>query len=245
MSLLVGGYVSARKCTGGPTAGAKALMSWFLGAYADDGGKNLGIYNCRSVRGGTTTSLHGEGRATDLGINPHGAAWGWEVANFLRLHSRELGIQCLIYARKIWSSSYSGAGWRDYGGKADHFDHIHAELTPWGAADLTVALLVAQARPVISLPPPPVLPALDGSHLPTLSQGMTNSPSVRRMQEFCNKFNWTPNLPLLKADGDYGPATTRVIAAAQRQMGVTGPDAVGTPIGPRTNRAFWSRGYRG
>jgi peptidoglycan hydrolase-like protein with peptidoglycan-binding domain len=50
---------------------------------------------------------------------------------------------------------------------------------------------------------------------------------------------------VLKPDGDYGPKTVAVVRAAQEQCGVTGPDAVGTIVGPRTNRAFYARGYRG
>lgn len=89
--------------------------------------------NCRAVRGGTTTSLHGEGRAVDLGINPHSAPWGSELAELLRTNSAELGIQCVIWDRRIWSGSQPHAGWRPYRGVNPHRDHIHAELS-WGAA---------------------------------------------------------------------------------------------------------------
>lgn len=131
------GYQPAAACTGGPSPGSKALMAWFLGAFGSRGGKNLGIYNCRSVAGSSTTSLHGEGRACDLGINPHGAAYGDWVAEQLRLNSAELGIQCVIWKRRIWSGSYPDAGWRPYTGVADHLDHIHTELTRAAAQTLT------------------------------------------------------------------------------------------------------------
>ena len=130
-------YEPARTCTGGPTPGAKALMAWFLGKYAHAGGKNLGIYNCRTVRGGTTTSLHGEGRACDFGINPHGASWGTGLAELLRSRSGELGIQCIIWDRRIWSGSYPDEGWRAYSGTNPHVDHIHLELSRSAAASLT------------------------------------------------------------------------------------------------------------
>lgn len=132
------GYEKATRCSTGPTPGAKALMAWFLGAYQARGGKNLGIYNCRTVRGSTaTTSLHGEGRACDFGINPHGAAWGDGLAEMLRVHSGELGIQCVIWNRKIWSGAYPEAGWRAYSGTNPHVDHIHLELSKAAAASLT------------------------------------------------------------------------------------------------------------
>lgn len=132
------GYEKATRCSTGPTPGAKALMAWFLGRYQTQGGKNLGIFNCRTVRGATaTTSLHGEGRACDFGINPHGAAWGTGLAELLRVHSGELGIQCVIWNRRIWSGSYPDAGWRAYSGTNPHVDHIHLELSKAAAAALT------------------------------------------------------------------------------------------------------------
>ena len=153
-------YEPATRCTGGPTPGAKALMGWFLGAYGHLGGKNLGIYNCRSVAGSSTTSLHGEGRACDFGINPHGASWGTGLAELLRARSGELGIQCIIWNRQIWSAAYPEAGWRRYSGKSPHLDHIHLELSKHAAATLTSRrvqeVLLAPRNPPR---PPAVAPA--------------------------------------------------------------------------------------
>ena len=149
-------YEPATRCTGGPTPGAKALMAWFLGRYAHLGGTNLGIYNCRSVRGGSTTSLHGEGRACDFGINPHGAPWGTGLAELLRVRSGELGVQCVIWNRQIWSGSYPDAGWRRYSGTNAHADHIHLELTRTAAASLTpqrIQAVLTGASPSVSPAP--------------------------------------------------------------------------------------------
>src|SRR5690606_1619740 len=114
MTLLCGGYQAAKSPTSGPQPGAKALMSWFLGAYGPMGGLNSGIYNNRSIAGTGTLSLHAEGRACDLGIRPYSADYGWTLARALVNHSKELGIQCVIWDRHIWSSSYCDQGWRDY-----------------------------------------------------------------------------------------------------------------------------------
>ncbi len=133
------GYQGATRCSDGPTPGARAFMAWFLAVYAGRGGKNLGIFNCRTVRGGTTTSLHGEGRACDLGINPHGAAYGAQLADQLRLNSGELGVQCIIWDRRIWSGAQPDAGWRRYGGVNPHVDHLHVELSRDTARTLTAA----------------------------------------------------------------------------------------------------------
>lgn len=128
------GYVGAKACTSGPSTGARGLMSWFLAKYADDGGLNAGIYNCRSIRGGKTNSLHGEGRAADLAIRPYRAGYGTALADLLRLHSRELGIQCVIWNRKIWSGYYDD--WRTYAGSNPHVDHLHVELS-WKSANMS------------------------------------------------------------------------------------------------------------
>ena len=60
-------WEGATNCTGGPSSGAAALLAWCQ-ANRQPPGRSLGIYNCRSVRGSSTTSLHGEGRALDWGL---------------------------------------------------------------------------------------------------------------------------------------------------------------------------------
>src|SRR5690348_15980782 len=98
---MIGGYQTATHCSGGPTPGAKALMSWFLGAYGSRGGTNKGIYLCRAIPGSSALSLHAEGRACDLGI-PAGASWAQWLVESLVQHSAELGVQCVIHNREIW-----------------------------------------------------------------------------------------------------------------------------------------------
>lgn len=134
MAILSGGYQGARSCTNGPQPGVWGAMDYFLSAYSSKGGVNTGIYNCRTVRGGRTTSLHGEGRAADFGIRPHGAAYGTALANAIVSMSKELQVQCVIWNRKIWSSSYPRSGWRRYNGVASHVDHLHVEFT-WAGAN--------------------------------------------------------------------------------------------------------------
>lgn len=75
-------WQGANVCTDGPTPGARALLAYWLEAYRPPG-SSLGIFNCRTVRGGSTTSLHGEGRAVDLGV-PVTAAGHDTMRRFLR-----------------------------------------------------------------------------------------------------------------------------------------------------------------
>lgn len=137
------GYEPARSCTGGPTPGARALMSVFLGLYAPRGGSNLGIFQCATIPGSTAISLHGEGRADDLRVPPaeRGAlrGWGWPLARRLVDFSAEMGVQLVIFDRKVWSGRYPNSGWRDYTGSNPHEDHIHAELCWWAAQHFTPA----------------------------------------------------------------------------------------------------------
>lgn len=85
--------------------------------------------------------------------------------------------------------------------------------------------------------------------LPTLRYGDRDPDDgrlgpIRSLQLWLNSAGWTPRLQVLVPDGDYRRRTRDVVAAAQAQCGVTGRDADGTIIGPRTKAAFWARGWR-
>lgn len=127
------GYTGAGACTQGPQTGARGFMSWFLAKFSKIGGQNSGIYNCRPVRGSSyVPSIHGEGRAVDLGLKIARNEFA-QLADLLRTHSAELGIQCIIYKRKIWSGGYESNGWQTYGGVNPHTDHLHVEMAWWSA----------------------------------------------------------------------------------------------------------------
>jgi hypothetical protein len=86
-------------------------------------------YNCRQVRGGTSMSMHGTGRAVDIFIPLAGRAAdntkGDPVANYLVANSAKLGIQYVIWDRTEWKV---GVGASPYGGQHPHHDHVHVEL---------------------------------------------------------------------------------------------------------------------
>lgn len=225
MTILIGGYAGARSCTSGPTVGCKNLTAFHLELNGGRGGTNLGIYNCRTVRGGTTTSLHGEGRASDLGT-PVGNSWSWDFVDWLRQHSAELGIQCIIHNRKIWSSS-GGTGWRNYSGVAAHFDHAHVELT-WAAAN--GGLTVQKLRDLWAATHSGggsgggSTPARAGDGI--LERG-DKGDAVRTLQRVLNR--WYPNDVRLTEDGDFGPATEAAVKYAQGRFRVT-QDGVAGPV---------------
>ncbi|KRF30573.1 hypothetical protein ASG94_18760 [Nocardioides sp. Soil805] len=72
---------------------------------------------------------HGQGRAIDIMTS---GATGWEVAEFLRAHYSELGIEYIIYSQQIWSVERNGEGWRGMSDRgsttANHYDHVHVTV---------------------------------------------------------------------------------------------------------------------
>jgi hypothetical protein len=229
MSIQIGGYVGAKTCTGTATPGARALMAWYLGAYADDGAANLGIYLCKDIAGTSTTSLHGEGRACDLGSTPyHKLPFMDDVADALVANSHELGIQCVIHDGQIWSSSYPHAGWRDYHGVDPHRGHIHAELMWWAAQSLTVNKInQILGTGVVTRPTPS--PSTDWTRrlivaLPELKkgQGMPPAKPNEDVQTMQNLLQARGHYTRLKtADGRFGNDTEADLKEFQKASKIT------------------------
>jgi surface antigen len=91
-------------------------------------------------------------------------------------------------------------------------------------------------------PPPP--PAGDGSSLATLSYGMQSDSRVAAFQRQSNAYNWQPELPVVPATGNYLDQTKDLVARIQAQVRITGPDANGETIGPRTKGELAARNFR-
>ena len=139
-------YQGARRCTGGAQPGALALLKYLQSRYI---GRSLGIYNCRAVRGGRSRSVHSEGRALDWGLNANNrrqrAVAEEIVASLLATDgagnrhalARRMGVQLIIWNRRVWSASRPNSGLRRYGGQNPHTDHIHIELNWPGARKAT------------------------------------------------------------------------------------------------------------
>jgi len=218
------GYEPAAGCTGHSQQGAKALMAWYLGAYGAQGATNLGIYNCRPVAGSETLSLHGEGRACDLGV-PVGAGWAQTLANTLVDRSGELGIQLVIYDRKVWSGRRPLDGWRDYNGSNPHRDHLHVELS-WNAArGLTAAAIETGLHPNGG-----GVPAWPGRHLRHKPDNLMRGDDVRMWQQRMADLGHE-----IAVDGIYGPQSARVAREFQQEKGLE----VDGIVGPKTWEASW------
>lgn len=116
----------AKECTGKAAPGTVCLQEVILKKYS--GSRSMGIYNCRSVRGADFLSIHGEGRAVDIG--PKNKSQGDEIAAWAVSNSRAYQIQRVIWYRRIWDAN---GAWREYNGQNPHYDHVHIEQN-WAGA---------------------------------------------------------------------------------------------------------------
>lgn len=208
-------WEGATDCTNGPEPGARALLAYLLEEY--DQSSSLGIYNCRDVRGGSTTSTHGEGRAVDLrwpmSDAGRGTASGEAVVARLGEHGQRLGIQAIIYNRKIWSARSPDG--RYYGGTHPHYDHHHIELTRASGRNLTLTTL----RSVLGSTVHEL-----GDRLLRLREPYMRGGDVREWQALVD----------VTADGIFGPVTEAATMDIQRELGVD-PDGI---VGPLTLAAL-------
>jgi len=133
---------SGKRCAQGPQPGAMALRHWCMDRWPAI--RDLGIFNCRPVRGGTRLSLHGEGRAWDAGLDANRPAekkagdelFRWAIAN-----AATIGLQEAIWDKKTWTSRSEAVG--PYRGQSSHRDHVHLGLNRQAAKSLTIAVLDA------------------------------------------------------------------------------------------------------
>lgn len=124
----------ATSCTGGPKPGTQQMADFVMQKF---GTSNMGIYNCRNVRGGSSKSLHAEGRAFDAGVsagNPESKARGDQLFMWAMVNAANLGFQEIIWNRQIWTPS---KGLHPYGGSNPHTDHVHLGQNNAGAAGQT------------------------------------------------------------------------------------------------------------
>jgi len=219
MSLHVG-YQGAKECLTGPQPGARALMAWWISRFGGNGAVNTGIFNCRVIAGTTNRSLHGEGRALDLGVRPHDAGYGHEAASLLHANSGELGIQCIIWSRRIWSGSRPQEGFRPYSGQSPHLDHLHVELS-WPAART-----LTQAR----------IGEVLGGHRPAPRVLKLKEPNMRGEDVRAVQIALAARFPSLglRIDGTFGPKTDKAVKKFQKSVNLT-PDG---DVGERTRAAL-------
>lgn len=114
-------------------------------------GSSAGIYNCRTVSGSSTVSLHAEGRALDWRLYswvPEERRAARRIREFLlrrdsedrrRAGARRWGVQQIIYNGHHWSASHPKARWHACEWDCGHADHMHIEQNWRGARRRTTA----------------------------------------------------------------------------------------------------------
>jgi hypothetical protein len=182
-------------------------------------------YAERLVRGSATdVSNHASGTGADCSAPRHPLGTH-PSANFTPAQ--------IAAARRIIADADGCLRWGgDYTGRKDG---MHLEVVKSEAACAAVLARWRRPTPQAQAAPPA---------LASLSYGLRNDPRVAALQRFLNAYNWRPALPLLDPLGNYLDQTAAVVKAAQAQCGVTGPDADGRTVGPRTSAAFAARGAR-
>jgi hypothetical protein len=151
-----------------------------------------------------------------------GGCWDWRC-------NVRVGFRSL--AKNIKSGGLRN-GFRAYNGSGDAAEKY---------ADASMALY-AQWKARLGVADP-VSPVGDGSEFPTMREGDTGA-AVAALQSFLNRA--FPGYSGIDTGPQrYGPQTVAVVKEFQRRVGITGPDADGRTVGPRTNIALARYGYKG
>lgn len=178
-------YRSATRCVGGAQPGTVALDHFLRAQFPKT--YPINIYSCRDVFGGVGYSHHAEGRADDRGVptTPTGGAItaiGMPVIHLLGPHGKALGIDHMIYNRRIWAAAYPTGKY--YSGKHPHYDHWHIGLTWEASQTLTIAKIESIVFPT-SVPPPPT-PTNPGDVMLPFTKGQ-RSEDVRLLKDRMNE----------------------------------------------------------
>jgi hypothetical protein len=187
-------------------------------------------YAERPIRGGVQLSNHASGTAADvcapahpLGTEP---AANFTPAKIAAVH-RIIGDTGGLIR---WGGDYTGRK-----------DGMHLEVNDGvnpSQLDALWARLSGGPQPV------PTTTAAGPDALATLTYGMRSDPRVAAFQRLSNAYNWRPELPVVPATGNYLDQTKDLVRRIQAQVGITGPDADGSTIGPRTKAELARRGFR-
>ncbi len=231
-----------RNCAASLTLVAAVNAKWSGRDKGSDGTIGDAAHAARTSDHNPWVIVDGVGvvRARDIDVDGVDMAWLMEQLRLLGAAGdpRLAGGGYLIFNRRITRSDWSG--WAVYKGSNPHDKHGHVSFSRNPAGFDSPAPWPFLGGPAVVSPQVGAAPGT----LATLRHGMRNDPRVAAMQRFLNAHPWRPALPLLPTTGNYLEQTVAVVAAAQRQVGVTGPDADGRRVGPRTSAAFAARGAR-
>ncbi len=213
--------------------------------------------NCRDVRGSTNNSVHGEGRAVDVGFSGVANPAGTRLLNLLLPHVGALGIQMIIWNRRIYSARYPKGA--PYTGLVPHTDHLHIELTWNSARNLTreyIRRVVGGVTPKPTPAPAPAptpAPAPDWQAIRRWNAGLVyndfvklpnldgSSPPSMQIGVLQNALNIVRNAGL-KVDGQYGGATMLQVLAFQQDVNKLKPGTIKDFPGAAHDGTRWMLG---
>lgn len=241
-------YIPQTSCDPTAKPGVLAFYNQMIATYKT--GRSLGIVQgCSVVNTPGGVSEHKEGRAVDWGLRVNTPSEKAVADQFLAwaiakgpdgqpaYNARRMGINYMIFNKRIWGTYNTAAGWRPYNGVSPHTDHIHISFA-WNGALKRTSWWTGKAAGVDYGPcqeiaglwapkysgvnPSPCAPAksitsLTGS--PVLSVGSTGV-YVTLLQKYLG----------VNADGDFGPMTKASLVAFQKAKGLpqTGSTDVNT-----------------
>jgi hypothetical protein len=168
-------YKAQSRCSPWAKSGTTAFANLLLRTYPRS--RSLGIVRACNVG---AASEHKEGRAFDWGVSAASKrdrtsvkslmTWLVKTDRFGHRYAmaRRLGIQYMIWNRRIWGSYAASSGWRRYTGPNPHTDHVHFSLS-WAGARKNSSFWRPRGftSPPPSRPNPPTTPAPKPDPRPT------------------------------------------------------------------------------
>ncbi|QKE85529.1 peptidoglycan-binding protein [Arthrobacter sp. NEB 688] len=169
---------------------------------------------------------HGEGRALDWMLNAKNAndlALGNAVTRWLAMadsegrsgaNARRLGINYIIWNKRIWKAWAPDRGWQAYTGSSPHTDHIHLSFT-WDGAVKTTSWWTGKAVTTYLTGPP-------GGSQPTSRDPKDYvNVTLRKGSRGIAVEVLQKAIGGLTVDGSFGPATEARVLAYQKSKGLT------------------------
>lgn len=160
---------------------------------------------------------HATGLALDFMVGGDHAL-GEKIATYLWDNRIRLGVDWIIWNRRIRNPKKNGGAWRTYTGDNPHTDHPHVKFS-------TTAYTAPPAP--TPTPPKPSPPRYPGVQLRRGSRGAQVTAVQRRLKAR----GWT-----VAVDGSFGPALERTIEQFQQNKNLKA-DGV---VGPDTWAALWA-----
>jgi len=176
-------------------------------------------YAERPIRGGSTLSNHASGTAIDLNATQHPLS---AVGTFDSDQVKAI--------RRILADCGGAVRWG--GDYLRRKDEMHLEIV---ASEKRCAQVLLR---LVAAPPTDPAPPSSGTYCKV---GDRND-RVLELQQFLTKF--APSYNAYRPTGFYGIATTEGVREFQRRVGITGPDADGKTVGPRTLAKLREVGFR-